>query len=388
MNLHEYQAKQILRNNGIDVLPGYIAYTPDEAVSKVHLLHSPKWVVKAQIHAGGRAKAGGIQFVSSKQELRDVVESLIGSKLETPQTPRGGVLVRKVYIEEACAIKEEFYLSLTVDRMRAKIRLMISPKGGINITETSLSSPETMQTIYIDPLIGLWPHHIRQISYGFHLSYNMIQPLQQALIQIYSSFVACDAELIEINPLVLTTDAKLFPLDAKISIDDNALYRRPDLLKLKDVEDISEIESESEQLGFSYCKLDGNVGCMVNGAGLALSTMDLLKQNSINAANFLDIGGGATQERITSAFRLILSDPQIDCVLINIFGGITRCDILAKGIVHVINDIRISVPLVVRIQGTNVEEGRRIFQESNIDIITANTLEEAVNHVKAIVGKT
>ncbi len=386
MNLHEYQAKQILRNNGIDVLPGYIAYTPDEATSKVHLLNSTKWVVKAQIHAGGRAKAGGIQFVSSKQELHDVVENLIGSRLTTPQTPPNGALVRKVYIEECCDIKEEFYLSFTIDRTLAKIRLMISPKGGIDIEETSKSKPDLIQTIYIDPLVGLWPHHIRQICYGFNLSYNMIPILQQTLSQIYESFVASDAEMIEINPLVLSTDAKLYPLDAKISIDDSSLARHPKLANLKDAEDISEIEEESKQLGFSYIKLNGNVGCMVNGAGLSLATLDLLKQNGVDAANFLDIGGGATEERVASAFKLILADPQVDCVLINIFGGITRCDILAKGIVHVINEIRISIPLVVRIQGTNVEDGQRIFQESNIDIITTRTLAEAAEHVKKIVN--
>lgn len=386
MNLHEYQAKKILRTFGIDVLPGFVAYTAQEVQDKISALTGKSWVVKAQVQAGGRGKAGGIKLVKSIDELISTSQKLLGSRLVTAQTDAEGKLVRKVYIEETCEIDKEFYLSLTIDRSTQQYCLLVSPHGGVDIEEVAQKNPDALLKLHIDPLSGLWPYQCRKIAYFLGLEGNLNKSLGVILARLYEAFVNCDAQMIEINPLVVTKDERLLPLDAKLSLDDNALFRHANLKDLCDWEELTPAEIESDKLDLSYIKLNGNIGCMVNGAGLAMATLDLITHYGAKPANFLDVGGGASREKIAAAFRLILSDPEVEGILINIFGGIMRCDVLAEGIVQAIKDIRLSVPVVVRLEGTNSEEGRRILHQAHLDIYPAQTLDEAaqliVNHVK------
>lgn len=386
MNLHEYQAKKILRSFGIDVLSGFVAYTAQEAQDKISSLSGTSWVVKAQIQAGGRGKAGGIKIVKSVEELTKTTQKLLGSRLVTPQTGAEGKLVRKVYIEETCDIARELYLSLMIDRQQQQYCFLISAEGGVDIEEVAHKNPDAVLKVCVDPSHGLWPYQCRQIGYFLGLDSTLNKSLEVIIKRLFETFVQCDAHMIEINPLVITHDQRLIPLDAKMSLDDNALFRHNNLKDLCDWEELTPAEIESGKLDLSYIKLNGNIGCMVNGAGLAMATLDLITHYGARPANFLDVGGGASREKIAAAFKLILSDPEVEGILVNIFGGIMRCDTLAEGIVQAMKDIRLNVPVVVRLEGTNSEEGRRILHQAHLDIHPAKTLEEAaqliVNHVK------
>lgn len=384
VNLHEYQVKKILRSFGIETLPGFVAYTTQEIREKIDSLSGSSWVIKAQIQAGGRGKSGGVKIVKSLQELESFGKKLLGSRLVTPQTGPEGKLVRKVYVEEVCDFVHEYYLSLSVERSSQGFCLLISKKGGVDIEVAAQEEPESLLRVHINPLQGIWPHQCRKIAYFLGLPRGAAQELETFLGCLYRMATGCDAQMIEINPLVLTREGQLLPLDSKMVVDDNALFRHNDLRDLCDQEELSAAEMESQKLGLSYIKLDGSVGCMVNGAGLAMATLDLLQYHGLKAANFLDVGGGSSREKVTSAFRFILSDPDVECILINIFGGIMRCDILAEGIIQAVKDFKLNIPVVIRLEGTKSEDGLRLLNQANLDIYPTQTLEEAAKLIVSL----
>lgn len=381
MNIHEYQAKSLLRNHGVSVPQGGVAFTPQEALEVAQTLNGPIRVVKAQIHAGGRGKGGGVKLAKSVQEIETYADQILGMTLITPQTGPQGRLVKKVYVEEGCSIAHEFYFSLLLDRASSRLTFLASTEGGVEIEEVAATRPEKIIKITIDPVSGFQPFHGRKLAYGLGLQGNQIKELMIFAKGVYDTFVSLDASLIEINPLVLTTEGKIIALDAKMSFDDNALYRHPELEDLRDVDEEDPMEREAALNELSYIKLDGNIGCMVNGAGLAMATMDIIKLYGGDPANFLDVGGGATRERVTEAFKLILSDPKVKGVLVNIFGGIMRCDIIAEGIVEAVRDTHLTIPLVVRLAGTNVELGKEIFAKSGLPILSLDDLSAAAKSI-------
>ncbi len=381
MNIHEYQAKGLLKKYGAPVLGGSVAYTPAEAVDAAKELGGPVWVVKAQIHAGGRGKAGGVKVVKSIEDVEASAKELIGKTLVTHQTGPEGKEVGRIYVEDGCAIKSEFYLSFLVDRATSKVSMIASTEGGMDIEEVAASTPEKIVTIGIDPGTGLMPFHCRQVAFGLGLTGGAAKSCQKLVASLYKAFVDLDAALLEINPLVLTEDDDMVVLDAKMSFDNNALFRHADVRELRDEseEDPKEIEASKHDL--NYISLDGNIGCMVNGAGLAMATMDIIKLKGGEPANFLDVGGGATRERVTEAFKIILSDDNVEGILVNIFGGIMRCDVIAEGVVAAAREVALSVPLVVRLEGTNVDLGKKIMADSGLPIITADDLNDAAEKV-------
>lgn len=381
MNIHEYQAKSLLRTYGVAVPKGGIAFTPQEAREIAETLNGPIWVVKAQIHAGGRGKGGGVKLAKSIAEASTFAAQILGMTLITPQTGSQGRLVKKIYIEEGCPIAQEFYLSLLVDRSTSRLTFLASTEGGMEIEEIAKTHPEKIIKAIIDPVAGFQPFHGRRLAYGLGLKGAQVKELIQCAQGIYEAFVGLDASLIEINPLVLTTDGKIIALDAKISFDDNALYRHQDLENLRDLEEEDPMERQAALHELNYIKLDGNIGCMVNGAGLAMATMDIINLYGGVPANFLDVGGGATRERVTEAFKIILSDPNVKGILVNIFGGIMRCDIIAEGIVTAVKEIQLHIPVVVRLEGTNVGLGKEIFAKSNLPIIALDDLSEAAQRI-------
>lgn len=387
MNLHEYQAKRLLKSNGIKVLPGFVAYTVQEVNEKISSLSGNSWVVKAQIHAGGRGKAGGVRIAHSIQEVESIAKKMLGNTLITKQTGPEGKKIRKIYVEETCLIEQEYYLSLTIDRNTQQVCLILGKEGGVSIEEIAEADPSSLIAIHINPLLGLWPYQTRKICYFLNLPLAINAYLQNLLSNIYKIFMENDAQMIEINPLALTKDNCFIPLDAKIRLDENALFRHNDLLDLRDWEEESPTEREAHKLGLSYVKLKGNIGCMVNGAGLAMATLDLLECNHLSPANFLDVGGGADQEKVAFAFRLLLADPQVEIVFINIFGGIMRCDVLADGIVKAMCNIKVSVPVVVRLEGTNAEEGQRILRQAQFDIHPVTSLKHATEVILSLTKK-
>lgn len=381
MNLHEYQAKKLLGAYGLPILDGYIAYTAGEAEGAADNLGGGLCVVKAQVHAGGRGKAGGVKLAKNSSEARLAAEQILGMKLITPQTGERGKLVRKVYVEAGCNIDREFYLSLLVDRAKGCISIIASTAGGMEIEEVAKEQPEKICNVAINPAVGLQSFQAVQVASFLGLNPAQTKQLSKVLTGLYQAFVEKDLALLEINPLVLTKDGSFVLLDAKCSLDDNALYRHADLAKLHDYDEQDDRELRAAKHGLSYVSLEGNIGCMVNGAGLAMATMDIIQTFGGSPANFLDVGGGATRERVTEAFKIILSDPGVKAILVNIFGGIMKCDVIAEGVVAAAKELSLKVPLVVRLQGTNVDIGRKILADSGLKIIPADTMADAAKKV-------
>ena len=385
MNIHEYQAKEILRAFGAPIPRGKAVFSVDEAVAAATELAGPVWVVKAQIHAGGRGKGGGIKLVKSLANVRKEAQRMLGMTLITHQTGPDGRIVRRLYIEDGSDIARELYLSALVDRATSRIAFIASTEGGMDIEEVAKTTPEKIHTFQVDPAAGYSPHVGRAVAHALKLSGDQAKQTEKLIRNLYAAFLAKDMNLLEINPLVVTKSGQLICLDAKINFDDNALFRHPDLEELHDPEEEDPSERAAGKLDLSYIKLDGSIGCMVNGAGLAMATMDIIKLYGAAPANFLDVGGGASKEKVTAALKIILSDASVKGILINIFGGIMRCDIIADGIVEAAKDIELFVPMVVRLEGTKVEEGKEILAKSGLPIIFAGDLADAAEKiVKAV----
>ena len=387
MNVHEFQAKEILKAHGVNVPRGEVASTPEEAEEIARQMGCPLYVVKAQIHAGGRGKGGGVKIAKSPEAVREHAEAILGMQLVTHQTAPGGQRVRKCLIAEASEIERELYLSIVLDRASSRLVMMGSEEGGVDIEAVAETRPEKILNEVIDPSVGLQSYQARNLAYGLNIPQNLIPKATQLIVGLYNTFVACDCLLAEINPLAITkTDEELdiLALDVKLNFDDNALWRHRDIEAMRDPHEEDPRELEAKQSGLSYVNLDGNIGCMVNGAGLAMATMDLIKLHGGEPANFLDVGGGVTTEGVEHAFRLILADDKVKAVLVNIFGGIVKCDTIANGIIEAIKQVDLRVPLVVRLEGTNVELGKQLLVDSGLNLITADGLTEAAQ--KAVVA--
>jgi len=393
MNIHEYQAKELLAKYGVGIPAGYPALTVEEAVEGAKKLPGPLYVVKAQIHAGGRGKGkfkelgpdakGGVRLSKSIEEVEANAKDMLGNTLVTVQTGEAGKQVNRLYVTDGADIAKEYYLSMLVDRKTSRVALIVSTEGGMDIEEVAHSTPEKITTITIDPAQGFMPHHGRAVAFALKLSGDLNKQAVKLTEQLYNAFVATDMSMLEVNPLIETTDGKLLVLDAKVSFDPNALFRHPDIAALRDETEEDPAEVEASKHDLAYIKLDGNIGCMVNGAGLAMATMDIIKLNGAFPANFLDVGGGASKEKVTEAFKIILSDPAVEGILVNIFGGIMKCDIIADGIVAAAKEVDLSVPLVVRLEGTNVAEGKAILENSGLRIVSANDLGDAAKKIVA-----
>jgi len=387
MNIHEYQAKAVLAKFGVPVAHGLPAFSVDEAVNAANKLGGPVWVVKAQIHAGGRGKAGGVKVVKSIEDVGKEATRLLGSTLITHQTGPKGKVVNRIYVEEGSAIEKEFYLSMLVDRGSSRVAIVASTEGGMDIEKVAHDTPEKIVTIMVDPVTNICPHHVRRLSRALGLDTNLQKQMSPLITNLYKAFVDADMALLEINPLVITKDQKLLCLDAKVGFDDNALFRHPDIAALRDETEEDGKEIEASKYDLNYIALDGEIGCMVNGAGLAMATMDIIKLYGMAPANFLDVGGGATTEKVTAAFKIITSDPSVKGILVNIFGGIMKCDIIAEGVVAAVKEVGLQVPLVVRLEGTNVEKGKEIIARSNLNVTSADDLDDAAQKiVKAVKG--
>jgi succinyl-CoA synthetase beta subunit len=394
MNIHEYQGKELLKAYGVTVLDGYVAWTPEEAVEAAKKLPGPVYVVKSQIHAGGRGAGkfkdapegkGGVCLAKSLDEVKEAAAAMIGHTLITKQTGPTGRIVRRVYVEAGCDIKRELYLSLLIDRSVSEIVIIASTEGGMEVEEVAAHSPEKILRAPIDPASGISSFHARKLAFGLGLEGKQVATFTKFVTAMYEAFVALDVAVIEINPLVVTGSGEIIALDAKVSFDDNALYRHAEIEKLRDESEEDPKELEATKHSLNYVALDGSIGCMVNGAGLAMATMDIIKLYGAEPANFLDVGGGATKERVTAAFKIILSDPNVEGILVNIFGGIMRCDVIAEGVIAAAREVSLSVPLVVRLEGTNVQLGKDIMAKSGLPIIPADNLADAAEKiVKAV----
>jgi len=387
MNIHEYQAKQILARYGVPVPQGHVAYTPAEAVTSAQGLGGKLWVVKAQIHAGGRGKGGGVKLAKTLDEVETLAKQMIGMTLVTHQTGPEGRLVKRVYVEQGTEIKQELYLSALIDRATSRVTFVASLEGGVEIEEVAQHHPEKIIKIEIDPAAGLQAFHSRKLAYGLKLPVELHGKFDQFITSLYKAFMDTDASTLEINPLVITGNGDLMALDAKFDFDDNALYRHPFIMELRDPDEEDPLELKASKFGLSYVKMEGNIGCMVNGAGLAMATMDIIKLYGGTPANFLDVGGGANREKVTEAFKLILSDPNVEGILVNIFGGIMRCDIIAEGIITAAREVNLHVPLVVRLEGTNVELGKKMLASSGLAIVAADNLGDAADKIVKSVKK-
>jgi succinyl-CoA synthetase beta subunit len=397
MNIHEYQAKELLAKYGVAVPTGFAAMTVDEAVEAAGKLPGPLYVVKSQIHAGGRGKGkfkelgpdakGGVRLSKSLDEVRANATDMLGNTLVTIQTGDAGKQVNRLYVTDGADIAKEYYLSMLVDRATGRIAMVVSTEGGMDIETVAHDTPELIRTITIDPAEGFQPHHGRAVAFALKLTGDLNKQAVKLAGQLYDAFVGTDMAMLEVNPLVETTDGKLLVLDAKVSFDSNSLYRHPDVLALRDETEEDPAEVEASKYDLAYIKLDGNIGCMVNGAGLAMATMDIIKLNGAFPANFLDVGGGASKEKVTAAFKLILSDPAVEGILVNIFGGIMKCDIIAEGVVAAAKEVNLQVPLVVRLEGTNVEQGKQILATSGLPIVPADDLGDAAKKIVAQVKK-
>jgi succinyl-CoA synthetase beta subunit len=385
MNIHEHQAKELFDGYDIPVSKGSVAYEKSQINEAVGKVKGPIWVVKAQIHAGGRGKGGGVKVVSSKEEAVNEAEKMFGMNLITPQTGPAGKEVKRIYIENGSDIKKELYLSCLLDRATSKVAFIVSKMGGMDIEAVAKDTPENITTVQIEPSIGVTENDINTISKAFELKKDLEGQLSDLIKNMYKFFLEKDASLVEVNPLIITETDKLLCLDAKVNFDDNALYRHPEIEELRDENEEDEYEREASKYDLAYIKLDGNIGCMVNGAGLAMASLDIIKMYGGEPANFLDVGGGASKEKVSSAFKIILSDKGVKGILVNIFGGIMRCDIIAEGIVAAAKELEISVPLVVRLEGTNVDEGKKILDNSSIEIISANDLDDAAKKIVRLV---
>jgi succinyl-CoA synthetase beta subunit len=386
MKIHEYQAKELFKAYNIPIPQGAVAFSPEEAVKTAEQLGEYPVVVKAQIHAGGRGKGGGVKLAQSGAEVQKVAGEIIGMNLVTHQTGPQGKQVQKVLVEQGLDISKELYLSIIPDRATAKIAVMASEAGGMDIEEVAAETPEKIVKVFINPLSGIQAYHCRKLAYGLNLSPELMKPFIAMLRNLYKLFCEYDCSLLEINPLVITAQQSVIALDAKINFDDNALFRHKDILELRDFDEENPLEVEASKFNLNYINLDGNVGNMVNGAGLAMATMDIIKLAGAEPANFLDVGGGANAEMVENGFRIILGDENVKAILINIFGGILRCDVLAEGVVTAAKKTGIQVPVVVRMEGTNVDEGRKILSESGLNLITATDLKDAAEKVADIVG--
>jgi succinyl-CoA synthetase beta subunit len=381
MNIHEYQAKVVLREFGVPVPRGIPAFSVAEAEKAAHQLGGPVWVVKAQIHAGGRGKAGGVKVVNTIEAVTREATRILGSTLVTHQTGPKGKVVNRLYIEDGSAIEKEFYLSALVDRNASRVAFVVSTEGGMDIEEVARERPEKILTFAIDPATGIMPHHGRLVAQALRLTGDLARQAEGLLAKLHAAFVAKDMSLLEVNPLAITKSGQIICLDAKISFDDNALFRHADIVALRDITEEDEKEIEASKYDLNYVALDGTIGCMVNGAGLAMATMDIIKLYGESPANFLDVGGSATKERVAAAFKIITSDPHVKGILVNIFGGIMRCDVIAEGVVAAVKDVGLRVPLVVRLEGTNVDKGKEIIATSNLNVTPANDLDDAAQKI-------
>ena len=381
MNIHEYQAKALLKKRGVPMLDGGVAYTADEAVEVAKGLDSKVYVVKAQIHAGGRGKGGGVKLAKSIDEVREISEEILGMQLITPQTTAEGQEVKRVYVEQGCDIDRELYLGMLVDRATSRVTIMASTEGGMEIEEVAEHSPEKILKVAIDPATGIQPFHARKLAFGLGLNKAQVKNAVKVIMTMYNAFIELDCSIVEINPLVTTKSGDVLPLDAKINFDDNALFRHKDIEELRDEDEEDPTERKANDLDLAYVKLDGNIGCMVNGAGLAMATMDIIHLKGGEPANFLDVGGGANKEKVTAAFKLIMTDPNVEGILVNIFGGIMRCDVIAEGVIAATREMGLTIPLVVRLAGTNVEKGKELLAKSGLNIIPADNLADAAEKI-------
>ena len=385
MNIHEYQAKAVLREFGVPVPRGHAAFTVEEAVKAARDLALPVLVVKAQIHAGGRGKAGGVKVVKSIDDVKKEAARILGSTLVTHQTGPKGKQVNRLYIEDGSAIDKEFYLSMLVDRATSRVAIVVSTEGGMDIEQVAHDTPDKIVTLTVDPATNICPHHVRRVSKALGLDADLQKQMSSLLTLLYKAFTEKDMSLLEINPLVVTKDKKLVCLDAKIGFDDNALFRHPDVMALRDETEEDAKEIEASKYDLNYVALDGSIGCMVNGAGLAMATMDIIKLYGLEPANFLDVGGSASKEKVAAAFKIITSDPKVKGILVNIFGGIMKCDVIAEGVVAAVKEVGLKVPLVVRLEGTNVDLGKKIIKESGLNVTSGDDLDDAAQKiVKAV----
>ncbi|RLL45303.1 ADP-forming succinate--CoA ligase subunit beta [Oceanobacillus piezotolerans] len=385
MNIHEYQGKEVLREFGVKVPNGHVAYTVDEAVQAAEKLGTAVTVVKAQIHAGGRGKAGGVKVAKSLEEVRTYAEEILGKTLVTHQTGPEGKEVKRLLIEEGCDIQKEYYVGVVLDRATSRVVMMASEEGGTEIEEVAEKTPEKIFKEVIDPVVGLAPYQARRLAFNINIPNELISKAVGFMTGLYQAFVEKDCSIAEINPLVTTGDGEVLALDAKLNFDDNALYRQKAITELRDLDEEDEKEIEASKYDLSYVALDGNIGCMVNGAGLAMSTMDIIKYFGGEPANFLDVGGGATAEKVTEAFKIILSDPNVKGIFVNIFGGIMKCDVIAQGVVEATKQVGLEIPLVVRLEGTNVDLGKEILNESGLNITSADSMADGAQKIVSMV---
>ncbi|WP_461676154.1 ADP-forming succinate--CoA ligase subunit beta [Staphylococcus warneri] len=388
MNIHEYQGKEIFRSMGVAVPEGRVAFTAEEAVEKAKELDSDVYVVKAQIHAGGRGKAGGVKIAKSLSEIETYANELLGKQLVTHQTGPEGKEVKRLYIEQGCDIQKEYYVGFVIDRATDKVTLMASEEGGTEIEEVAAKTPEKIFKETIDPVVGLSPYQARRIAFNINIPKESINKAAKFLISLYNVFIEKDCSIVEINPLVTNGDGDVLALDAKLNFDDNALFRHKDIMELRDLEEEDPKEIEASKYDLSYIALDGDIGCMVNGAGLAMATMDTINHFGGNPANFLDVGGGATKEKVTEAFKIILGDEHVKGIFVNIFGGIMKCDVIAEGIVAAVKEVELTLPLVVRLEGTNVERGKEILNDSGLAIEPAATMAEGAQKIVKLVKES
>lgn len=385
MNIHEYQAKEVLRKFGVSTLKGRVAHSPDEAVQAAKDIGGQIWVVKAQIHAGGRGKGGGVKIAKTIDEVHDLAKKMIGMNLVTHQTGPEGKQVNKVFVEQGCEIAKEYYVAALLDRATSRVTLMVSSEGGMDIEEVAHKTPEKIHRISVDPVSGLMPYQARILAFAIGIPAEQIGKATKFFQGLYNAFVASDCSLAEINPLVLTKQGDLLALDAKMNFDSNALFRHPEIVELRDLSEEDPAEIEASKYDLAFIKLDGEIGCLVNGAGLAMATLDIIKLHGKEPANFLDVGGGANKEKVTAAFKIILRDPNVKAILINIFGGIMKCDIIAEGVIAAAKEVGLKVPLVVRLEGTNVDLGKKLLAQSGLNITPAGDLTEAAQKVVAAV---
>ena len=385
MNIHEYQGKEILRKYGVSVPNGKVAFTVEEAVEAAKELGTEVCVVKAQIHAGGRGKAGGVKVAKNLEEVRTYANEILGKTLVTHQTGPEGKEVKRLLIEEGCDIKKEYYVGLVLDRATSRVVLMASEEGGTEIEEVAANTPEKIFKEVIDPVIGLMPYQARRIAFNINIPHDLVNQAVKFMIGLYNAYIEKDCSIAEINPLVVTGDGKVMALDAKLNFDSNALYRQKDIVEYSDLEEEDPKEIEASKYDLSYISLDGNIGCMVNGAGLAMATMDIIKHYGGDPANFLDVGGGATAEKVTEAFKIILSDANVKGIFVNIFGGIMKCDVIAEGVVAAAKQVGLQVPLVVRLEGTNVDLGKKILNESGLNIVAAESMADGAQKIVSLV---
>ncbi|MBU5467664.1 ADP-forming succinate--CoA ligase subunit beta [Virgibacillus sp. MSJ-26] len=385
MNIHEYQGKEILRNYGVNVPNGHVAYTVDEAVENAKKLGTDVTVVKAQIHAGGRGKAGGVKVAKNLDEVRTYADEILGKTLVTPQTGPEGKEVKRLLVEEGCDIQKEYYLGIVLDRATSRVVMMGSEEGGTEIEEVAAETPEKIFKEEIDPVVGLAPYQARRLAFNINIPSELVSKAVKFMMGLYRAYTEKDCSIAEINPLVTTGDGEVLALDAKLNFDDNALYRQKDVFELRDLDEEDEKEIEASKHDLSYISLDGNIGCMVNGAGLAMSTMDIIKHYGGDPANFLDVGGGATAEKVTEAFKIILSDANVKGIFVNIFGGIMKCDVIAEGVVEATKQVGLEIPLVVRLEGTNVDKGKQILKDSGLNITSADSMADGAQKIVSLV---